>query len=86
MSNARKTVLYRGISNDLVARVYKHKNKVLKGFTANYNVDKLVYYETYRDPNEAIAREKQIKNLVRRKKIALIASSNPEWKDLYDDL
>ena len=82
----RHTVLYIGITNDLLKRLWQHKHKVLPGFTKKYNADKLVYYEVYQDPREAIKREKQIKNLLRRKKIELIERSNPEWKDLSDTL
>ena len=84
MTNRSKT-LYTGVTNDLLRRVYEHKNKMVEGFTKKYNITKLVYYEDTNDVEEAIAREKQIKGWLRRKKIALIESINPEWKDLSDD-
>ncbi|MEK9138650.1 MAG: GIY-YIG nuclease family protein [Bacteroidota bacterium] len=86
MTNKSNTVLYTGVTNNLVRRVYEHKQKLVKGFTSKYNVTKLVYYEASTDINSAIAREKQIKAGSRRKKIALIESMNPEWKDLLEDL
>ena len=77
--------LYTGITNNLEKRVYQHKHKLLPGFTAKYNVNRLVYYEETDDVNTAITREKQIKGWVRRKKIALIESHNPKWQDLSED-
>jgi putative endonuclease len=67
-------------------RAYEHKNKLTKGFTNFYNINKLVYYEIYEDSYNAISREKQIKAGSRKKKIELIAKLNPDWKDLYDSL
>ena len=78
--------LYTGISNNLQRRAWEHKQKIAKGFTSKYNLNKLVYFEVYDDVNIALKREKQIKNLVRRKKIALITKTNPRWKDLYDSI
>jgi putative endonuclease len=86
MTNKSNTVLYTGVTNDIVRRVYEHKQKLTKGFTSRYNITKLVYYEATTDINGAIAREKQIKGGSRRKKIALIESMNPEWKDLLEKL
>jgi putative endonuclease len=86
MTNKSNTVLYTGVTNDIIRRVYEHKQKLTKGFTSRYNITKLVYYEATTDINGAIAREKQIKGGSRRKKIALIESINPEWKDLLEDL
>ncbi|OZH51564.1 hypothetical protein AFK68_30105 [Hydrocoleum sp. CS-953] len=83
MTNKRNTVLYTGVTNDLIRRIYEHKSKIVEGFTKRYNVNKLVYYEMYEDISQAIAREKQIKAGSRQKKINLINSINPEWKDLY---
>ena len=74
--------LYTGITNDLERRVYEHKNKLVEGFTKRYHIGRLVYYETYRDVRDAIAREKEIKAWRREKKVALIESVNPTWKDL----
>ena len=79
------TVLYTGVTNDLMRRVYEHKNKVdIKSFTARYNIDKLVYYETTTTPESAIQREKQIKSGSRMKKESLINAFNPDWEDLYE--
>jgi len=86
MTNKRNTVLYTGVTNDLKKRVYEHKEKLAEGFTKRYNVDKVIYYEVFQDPENAILREKQIKGGSRAKKIALVKSMNPEWKDLYDEL
>ncbi|NOR17839.1 GIY-YIG nuclease family protein [candidate division WOR-3 bacterium] len=86
MTNKRKTVLYTGVTNDLKKRVYEHKVKLVAGFTKKYNTDRLLYYEIFDDIYNAIAREKQIKAGSRQKKINLINSMNPAWKDLYDDL
>ncbi|MGB8644722.1 MAG: GIY-YIG nuclease family protein [Anaerolineae bacterium] len=80
MTNRSRT-LYTGVTNDLMRRVYEHKHKLVPGFTSKYNITLLVYHETFPDINQAIAREKQIKGWVRSKKIALIESANPEWKD-----
>ena len=86
-TNIRHTVLYTGITNNLLNRNSQHKEKNSKlSFTAKYNVDKLVYYEVFEDVNYAISREKQIKNLLRRKKIDLINTLNSEWKDLIKEL
>ncbi|WP_242204729.1 GIY-YIG nuclease family protein [Aestuariivivens insulae] len=84
MSNKNNTVIYIGVTSNLLKRVYQHKTKSLKGFTYKYNCDKLVYYETFTDINQAIAREKQLKAGNRKRKEDLINSLNPEWKDLSD--
>lgn len=84
--NKSDGVLYTGVTSDLIKRVFEHKSKVIKGFTQKYNVDKLGYYEVFEDIEEAILREKQIKAGSRKKKIELIESINPEWKDLYEDI
>ena len=86
MTNKYNTVLYTGVTNDLIQRIYEHKEKSIAGFTKKYNVNKLVYYEIFVDVNNAIAREKQIKAGSRQKKIDLINSMNPQWRDLYDGL
>ena len=86
LSNQRNNVLYTGVTSDLVKRVYEHKQKFVEGFTKKYHVDKLVYYEGFDEMIEAITREKQIKGWLRRKKIDLIESINPEWKDLYEEV
>ncbi len=86
MTNARKTVLYTGMTNNLVSRVTAHKEKSVPGFTARYNVTDLVYYEAAATAEAAIAREKQIKAGSRQKKIDLINSMNPTWRDLSGEL
>ncbi len=86
LTNYTNTVLYTGITNNLVRRVYEHKEKIEEGFTQKYNVNKLVYFEVFETPEEAIEREKAIKNLVRRKKIALIEKDNPNWNDLFGNI
>lgn len=86
ITNKNNTVLYTGVTNNLERRVLEHKHKMNKGsFSARYNVEKLVYYERYSHIEEAIAREKQIKAGSRQKKINLIDSINPEWKDLFEE-
>ncbi len=80
------TVLYVGMSCSLEGRVFDHKNKQVEGFTKKYNLTKLVYYEYCGDPYAAACREKQIKKWRREKKIILIESINPDWRDLADDL
>lgn len=74
--------MYTGVTNNLEKRMFEHREKLISGFTAKYNVEKLVYYETFPKPEEAIAAEKRIKGWVRRKKIDLIRSINPKFKDL----
>lgn len=86
MTNKGNTALYAGHANDLSKRVWEHKVKYYpKSFTTRYKINKLVYYEVCYDPVSMITREKQIKNLVRRKKIALIEKDNPKWEDLAKD-
>jgi putative endonuclease len=77
--------LYVGMTNDVRKRVWQHKNHKFEGFTANYDVDRLVFWERYQFVRGAIAREKQLKGWTRAKKIALIEKQNPQWKDLSAD-
>ncbi|NLN48750.1 MAG: GIY-YIG nuclease family protein [Clostridiales bacterium] len=86
MFNWNIKVLYTGITNDLARRVYEHKNKLVEGFTAKYNVNKLVYYDYTNDVMSAIAKEKEIKGWKRHKKNELVESMNPEWKDISEKL
>lgn len=86
ITNKNNRVLYTGITNDLKRRVYEHKEKFVNGFTKRYNISKLVYYEIFGDPENAILREKQIKAGSRQKKIDLIETINKEWNDLYGNL
>lgn len=86
MTNKLNTVIYTGVTSDLIKRAYEHKQKPVEGFTKKYRVNKIVYYEIFDDIENAIIREKQIKGGSRKKKIDLIKSLNPEFKDLYDKL
>ena len=86
LTNKPNGVIYVGVTNDIIRRVYEHKNHLVKGFTATYNLDKLVWFEQTEDINAAIAREKQLKNWKRQWKIDLIEKQNPNWKDLYLDI
>ena len=87
LSNHYNTTVYSGVTNDLVRRVYEHKTgHDPKSFTAKYNVNKLVYYEIFSDPETAITREKQIKSWNRKKKDNIIEDSNPHWEDLYSSI
>ena len=81
----RSGTLYVGVTNDLERRMYEHKNKLVPGFTSKYNVTRLAHFEQTSEVESAIAREKQIKGWRRNKKVALIESSNPQWKDLSLD-
>ena len=84
MTNKNNTVIYTGVTNNLIRRIYEHREKLVDGFTKKYNITKLVYYEIFDDPENAILREKQIKGGSRQKKIDLIDSVNRGWVDLYD--
>ena len=87
LTNKYCTVLYTGVTNNLVKRVYEHKNHLDKGsFTAKYKVDRLVYFEETTDVKAAIEREKQIKSWNRDRKTSLIMSMNPKWLDLYSKI
>jgi len=85
MASGRNGTLYTGVTANLTERVYQHKQRRTPGFTARYNCTMLVYYEFYEDMISAITREKQIKAGSRSKKLALIESMNPSWRDLYLD-
>lgn len=84
-TNKRNTVLYTGVTNDTHRRMFEHKNKLTKGFTAKYNVEKLVYCESFPAALEAIGAEKTIKGWLRKKKIDLIEKNNPNWADLLEE-
>jgi putative endonuclease len=86
MTNKNNRVLYTAITNDLKRRVYEHKEKLVDGFTKKYNISKLIYYEIFEDPENAILREKKIKAGSRQKKMDLINGMNREWNDLYGEL
>lgn len=86
MASKKDGVIYIGVTNDLIRRVYEHKNEITGGFTSRYKVFRLVYFEVYEDIEEAIEREKKLKHFKRDWKIKLIKKENPEWMDLYDEL
>ena len=86
MTNGLNTVIYAGVTSDLPKRVSEHKQKLVGGFTKKYNVSKLVYYEVFDSIEEAILREKQVKGGSRAKKISLIKSMNPTFRDLYNEI
>ena len=85
LTNKTHTVIYVGVTNDLVKRCFEHKNKLKPGFTEKYNVNELVYFEIFDFVESAINREKQLKGYSRIKKDVLINAFNPKWKDLYDN-
>ncbi len=85
LASKKKGVLYIGVTNNLIKRVYEHKKKFIEGFTSRYFVNKLVYFEETDSIHSAIQREKQLKKWNRKWKIELIESINPEWKDFYYD-
>lgn len=86
MASKRNGTIYIGMTNDLVRRVYQHKNHLIEGFTQDYDVTQLVYFETCGSVEGAITREKQLKEWKRSWKLELIEKSNPDWKDLYDEI
>jgi len=86
MTNQYNKVLYTGVTSDLKKRVFQHREKLIDGFTKRYNIVKLVYYEAYDDPENAILREKQLKSGTRQKKINLINTLNMKWIDLYSKI
>ena len=83
ITNKTNRVLYTGVTNNLARRICEHRNKIIDGFTKKYNVNKLVYCESFINPNDAISAEKRIKGWLRKKKIELVESKNPQWEDLY---
>ena len=86
LASRKNGTLYIGITSDLVKRVWEHKEKAVKGFTSKYGIEKLVYYEIFDDPENAIKREKRLKEYKLQWKIGLIEKSKPEWKDLYEEI
>jgi putative endonuclease len=86
LASKRNGTLYIGVTSDLIKRIYEHKQKLVDGFTKQYSVDRLVYYELYDDMREAIQREKQLKNWKREWKTALIEKRNAEWNELYSEI
>ena len=86
VTNKSNNVLYVGVTSNLIQRIYQHKEKLIAGFTKKYNCTKLVYFEQFQNMCDAIAREKQLKAGSRCKKEELINRTNPEWKDLFNQL
>ncbi len=86
LASKKNGTLYISVTNDLLRRVYEYKGGLIDGFTKKYNVNKLVYYEIHKDIYEAIKREKAMKKWLRKWKIDLIENTNPDWKDLYEDM
>jgi putative endonuclease len=85
LTNWNNRVIYVGVTNDLMRRIYEHKNKLVEGFTKKYNIHKLVYFEETNDVNSALAREKEIKKWRREKKNNLVSAMNPHWNDLSEN-
>lgn len=86
LASKKNGTLYIGVTSDLVRRIYEHKTGIMKGFTHKYGVHILVWFEHHGDIVEAIGREKKLKKYNRKEKLALIETTNPEWKDLYNTL
>lgn len=86
LTNYSETTLYVGVTNNLINRTFIHREKLNKGFSNNYNLTKLVYYEVFSDITQAISREKQLKGGSRQKKLDLINKFNPSWTDLYESI
>lgn len=86
ITNISNTVLYVGVTNNLIRRINEHKNKLADGFSKQYNLDKLVFFEIYSDAESAILREKQLKGGSRQKKLNLIKKDNPKFRDLYSEI
>ncbi|EHR05092.1 GIY-YIG nuclease family protein [Bradyrhizobium sp. WSM471] len=86
LASRRDGAIYVGVTNDLIRRVYEHQIKAVPGFTAKYNITRLVWFETYDDPVSAITREKELKKWKRAWKIQLIEKDNPNWDDRYESI
>jgi putative endonuclease len=86
LASRKDGVIYIGVTNDIVRRVYEHRIKAVPGFTSKYNITQLVWFEAYDDPTNAITREKELKKWKRAWKIRLIEAQNPEWSDLYESI
>ncbi len=86
LTNRKNGTLYIGVTNNLIKRIYEHKNNLVKGFTKKYNLHNLVHYENFNEINEAITREKRMKKWKRQWKIELIEKNNPTWEDLYSEI
>jgi putative endonuclease len=86
LTNQTGSVLYIGVTSDIIKRIYEHKEKLVEGFSKKYSLDKLVYYECFDDIKDAIAREKQLKGGNRKKKLDLVNGMNPKWDDMYSKI
>jgi putative endonuclease len=86
LASRKDGTLYLGVTRDLIRRTYEHKTKATPGFASRYDVRRLVWFESYDDPTNAIAREKELKKWRRAWKIQLIEESNADWRDLYDEI
>jgi putative endonuclease len=86
LTNRLHGTIYTGVTSDLPGRIWQHKNRISKGFSAKYNLTRLVYFELFEDMYQAISREKQIKAGSRKAKVRLIEKTNPSWNDLYPDI
>jgi len=86
LTNRPHGTLYTGVTSDLPGRIWQHKNRLTQGFSAKYNLTRLVYFELLEDMSQAISREKQIKAVTRKSKVRLIEKTNPSWSDLYPEI
>jgi len=86
LTNKASTVQYTGVTGNLPRRAYEHREELIDGFSKRYNVTRLVYYEEFQEVGDAIAREKALKGGSRKRKMALVDSFNPNWKDLFFEL
>ncbi|MGC2779481.1 MAG: GIY-YIG nuclease family protein [Bradyrhizobium sp.] len=86
LASRKDGAIYVGVTNDLVRRVFEHRQKAVPGFTSKYNITRLVWFEAYDDPVSAITREKELKKWKRAWKVALVETDNPEWNDLYESI
>jgi putative endonuclease len=86
LANVTNVAVYIGVTSDLKRRVWEHKEKLVRGFPERYGIDRLVYYEVFGDPQNAILREKRLKGGSRARKNRLVEAMNPGWKDLYDEI
>jgi putative endonuclease len=86
VTNQKNGTLYTGVTSNLIKRTYEHRESLIKGFSKKYGCKLLVFYELHETMEAAILKEKQIKNFARKKKLQLIESINPDWKDLYEDI
>jgi putative endonuclease len=86
LASRKDGAIYVGVTNDIVRRVYEHRTKAVPGFTAKYNITRLVWFEIYDDPESAISREKELKKWKRAWKIQLIEAKNPKWDDVYESI